>query len=320
MLLQKQSVLSAIDEASSLGITHIAFTGGEPLGHCDDICNFVHHAHDRRCVTSIATCARNTKLMDEPEQTVHALRKAGLDRIGISWDRYHAGCDSDWNEIEHIIHLCRASGMHVQINAVIPDRPDMADVRVERRLREFNVPYVKVPLSPFGRGRTMFSEHQLVSKSRSYCDVNCVCDMIGNLTYVSDGTLVPCCGTGMIDAIHVKGAGLANVLNLGNLYRESLSDSLARSEASIFLTIMATLGPMGFFLLDDQHVLRNDDRQWPERGCSVCQFCCFAAGSSDFQAFLGGLSACELELLPRLRRAREVLERWGLIAVPLQVP
>ena len=78
----KGKTLRAIDRLSELGVSHMTFTGGEPLLH-PDIISFVERATSNRINNSVLAAAPRLVLRDD---TPARLEQAGCDLLCLSFD------------------------------------------------------------------------------------------------------------------------------------------------------------------------------------------------------------------------------------------
>lgn len=297
-------VAERIDEAASLGISLIAFTGGECMMYLEEILPLVSRAHNNGQTIAITTNGYWGKTREKAISIVQRLKEAGLNRLDISYGEFYERAGAKAEQVRNIIDECRNVDIEVKVPMVRKESPDEISSKAEREciLNGFDV--VPSIMVPYGRAGINFPPSENYYRRYSL-DSFPRCTGIGHILYHSNGDLYPCCGQGIDEATK---DGDARHLILGNIYSETLKESLEKCADNLFLQIMAIMGPGGFEILNRE----CPGVELPEEIIYPCDICILSAKNSKFKEWLSLLESNREEIRERIYKCYEVLNRWGI--------
>lgn len=112
--LSPQRVIENLDVLPNLGISSFTLSGGEPFIYFDEIREICLHAKRLNLKFNLGTNGFWAKNYAYAERIVHLFKSLGLDRLLLSYDKYH----QNYIEINNIFNLVKAATV-VGVNAKI---------------------------------------------------------------------------------------------------------------------------------------------------------------------------------------------------------
>lgn len=307
--LNPKSVSQCIDEASDLGIKSISFTGGECFLYFDEIKELVNQAHVNGQQTRIVTNGTWANSKEETASKISRLKDAGLDELHVSYGVFHARAGAQLVHIKRIIAECQNVGMPVDIRRIQKWLSYDDDKTLTRELKNLKCKVTILPLMRFGSARKNFGEEVRFVKA-PVCEQP-RCNNIGVLTYMENGDIFPCCSPALYDFRKIDNC---DHLKLGNIYKNTLKESLGKAQPSMFLSILAVTGPNGFRILSEENA---NNIIWPDKLTNICEFCQWATQNTEFNQWFSSLD--EDDIFPRLKNFQEVMGKWGLVEKQVQL-
>lgn len=144
-------VLAAV---ARVGYRRVAFTGGEPMARRRHALAAVTMAHELGMASTVCTNAFWASDDSTARAVVDELLGAGVDRLHLSTDRWHAG-RIEPGRVEAAARAGVAAGMSVQV-AVPAGRADWAALELVGRFRSIpGVECLMHPAHPVGRGERL---------------------------------------------------------------------------------------------------------------------------------------------------------------------
>ncbi len=295
-------------EAAELGIQKIGFSGGECLLYFEDILRLVDECQRWNIKCSITTNGNWAQNDDIVATRLSALGKAGLHTLEISYDYFHRRAGGSLRCVERVIRECNRLGIVASLRMLRRAGADPEFWTVEKELRQLGLKYDRQinSLRPYGRAASTLPETRVYYEKQPI-DTISGCDSLGVLTYMPNGDLRPCCG-GIIG--DVPTSDNATFLRIGNIYKDTLRESLSTVHNGQFFAIMALVGPAGFTLLAREHGI---DLRVPNEVHSPCDVCMLAAHSPEFTELMKILDENLESVLKRVSAYQSIMDRWGLL-------
>jgi MoaA/NifB/PqqE/SkfB family radical SAM enzyme len=294
-----------IDEAARLEIAGICFSGGECTLYLDEILPLIKKARNNGQIVAITTNGHWGRTKKSAAVKVSLLKDAGLNTVDISYGEFYAKAGARIKQVKNIIDECTKAGIKVGVTAVRKTRTDIYSDKIGRELQSNKLPVQISSMLPYGFARTNFPRHKNFY-ARYPIDYFLRCNSICRMVYTSNGELYPCCGQGVFDATK---NGPSRYLSLGNIYNETLEKSLKRAENSLFLLILAIMGPRGFNILCKEY---PNDVGLPEELVFPCDLCIFASQNNKFGEWFAQLEKDSDKIRDRIYKCHEILHRWGI--------
>ena len=306
--LTAEEICDYVDQAaSSTAISMVIFAGGEPLLLGKDLFRVLRHVRNSGMRSRLITNAYWANTQETAGEVTSALCDSGLDELNISIDDFHLPYIDAENvkrafdaalllDFESVI-IVHCSGPTTKFNdkelddllgVKLPRMYDEGQNRIDYGVRER--PFVAVSNSAIqfiGRGAVELRSDDLFFRE----DLDVIarengCPWAVRSPAISpSGHLLSCCG------FEVAGN---EVLDIGDLHRESLEELLNRADDDLALNAIALNGP---FRLMDSLKLRQPDLPFRARYSSVCELCQHMVSDSTLrQAFLSSLPALAHEI------------------------
>jgi organic radical activating enzyme len=184
-------ILGTIDEIPDF-IKLVAFTGGEPFLHGNNLVKYVARAVSRGFVTRIVTSAYFGKTPAIARKKLAPLVDAGLKELSISWDDFHEEFVA-FSCVKNVVHAALAANLRVAINIVQTGASRWNKEQVHRQLEVSDPSRVTVMESPInitGRAAEKLTEQPL----RQVGYVGPCSFVLTGPTMSARGNLMPCCG------------------------------------------------------------------------------------------------------------------------------
>jgi pyruvate-formate lyase-activating enzyme len=258
-------LLQWVRDAAAGGVQSIRFTGGEPMLRQPTILKLLRECKRLGVASLMTSNGFWGRTEVRARRQLHALMKAGLGGLTLSYDRYHAEFQGP-DPMLHISNAAEGSGLPVRISLVRgTDEAELSDIvnRLEgsagTRLRVYD-------LQPVGRARELPLElHR--------GEVEGLCTACSFPAVTDDGRVVACNGPSYFE-------GPASPLVLGSLRETSFAELIDRHRRDPILDTIRTLGPAG---------LRNELRKTPgfeqfpfrARYTGICDLCHHLTRSTD---------------------------------------
>lgn len=260
------------------------------------------HAHAQGQKTSVTTNGTWATSDAEAAAKLGQLKDAGLDALRLSYGTFHAEAGARIERVKHIVLEAQTVGLELEVRRIRRFPNDDDDREITRELHDLKCKVTILPVVRFGSARNLGDEVRFI---RAPLCEQPRCSNIGYLTYMENGDLFPCCGPVLYELRKVDPPGF---LKLGNLYANTLKESLQAARHNLFLTLLLVTGPNGFRILAEES---QDGIMWPQELSNICDFCLWAAQNNKFTEWLSSVS--QDNIVPRLRSYQEIMERWGLV-------
>jgi molybdenum cofactor biosynthesis enzyme MoaA len=222
-------LLEVVRQAAAAGVRAIQFTGGEPMLRERLVLKLMREARRLGISSALSTngfWGRTPKLA---RTRLQALLAAGLARLTVSFDRYHAAFQGPEPAV-HIVRAGDALGFPVNINITrVRDEEDIdAIVAPFAELQAAQLRFYDV--QPVGAAARTTPDHQWRGETSGFCSA---CD---SATVTDDGRLIACNGPAYFTPPD-------HPLHIGSLSDKPLSALLAAHRDDPLLDTIRTLGP-----------------------------------------------------------------------------
>lgn len=251
-----ESVYNIINTIHSLkNIQRINITGGEPFLEYELIKKIVLFTNKINIKTSIITNASWCLSYKLTNEKIQFLKNNGLDFIVISYDAYHA----QFVEIDKIITLLdvlKENTINTKIYSIISDRYEEITEKLIKKIVNYrNVKIERRWLIPLG-----YAKEEPITYHSNFLKENDFSSCYQNIgTIYPDGSFFPCCS-----------AGAHPNLNLGNIFKEPISEILKKNEKLEYINILANEGPIGLLYRLPEHYYRRYKRKKYTSSCHLC--------------------------------------------------
>jgi organic radical activating enzyme len=223
-------VLGWIDDAASLGVSTVGFSGGEPFMRPAELRSFVERAHSRNLKTVVITSGffahseRNALRVLEPF--------ADVSMLGISADAFHQEFTRLEN-VRNVIRAARALGIaRIEVQVAYLNKNEVDHVRAELDADNNDVIVRGQVIWPVGRAASMSGS--MPAALRSIDDLDLQCPMVGPVVTPTGG--VKGCCSALLDL------GEDNPLALGDLATQSLSDIFEAASTDTYYNSLKMFG------------------------------------------------------------------------------
>lgn len=232
----------------------VSFTGGEPLLYASEIADLVRAASALGLRTNVVTGAGWIHAARSVPAVVRRLADAGLKRMTISWDEFHA----EQTPVENALELARAAkseSIEVRLNVAVAKEAEAT--RLAADLAPLGVEVTALPLLRLGSAVELPPHRfqRLVTPPAGACRV-----VLKPLVDV-DGTVYACSGP----SLHSR---RPSPLVLGDANAEPLADVLERARHDPLLEAISLVGPGGLYRL-----LEEDAPPARDAYFGVCELC-----------------------------------------------
>jgi hypothetical protein len=292
-----------------LGIGTIEFTGGEPLLFPDEIIRLVERAHKNGQKTFIVTNATWAESHKAAEKTVGFLKNAGLQQMDVSYDEFHSKSGAKIEQVAWVVRECQKRNIKIRIRRHRHPIQTKAGIKAAKEVFRLRCETKVGLLYRYGRAKRTLPRDK-VRYPVTPLEKSPMCSEIGKLLYMWHGDLVPCCGGAY--NIRTEDRNHANYLKMGNIYEDTLEESIRRVECNLFLAVLGTCGPGGFMILSQGY---ENNITWPEEVECACDFCVWAVCDDEFQRWFQAIEQDRDSILLRLQKFYGILDRWGLMRI-----
>jgi len=251
-------VLKYINSAKDLPfIKLIGFSGGEAMLQYDNLKEYLRCAKEIGKYTGVTTNGFWATDFDTAKERICELKEAGLSKLGISYDEFHAEQIPAQNII-NILKAAKAVGMFLTIQSSMLNDSNagnwlgnLGSYIVDQKIDFF-------PCQPVGAAKKNISDDRFIRRT-PVCGG--ICNKGKTFSILYDGAIYPCC----------KPFVFNTELKLGNIYDKDM-DIAASLEALRSNNILFVLRNYGFdFFLD---IARTElDIELPEYVISPCELC-----------------------------------------------
>lgn len=276
-------LLAWLESARSIpGPAAVCAVGGEPFLMPGALELLVRWARGRGWQASVVTNCFWATSLDEAERVLGRLRAAGLTRITVSTDGFHARF-VPLERVDHAVAAAGRVGLQANLNCVAAGGFGLRWLR--RRLHSFSVldQVEEFPCLPVGRGRALTALEREVPHGR--CGL-----IVSTLSIRPQGHVYACCGVG----------GFTAPLYLGHA-STPLMDLIERALADPLVLALAIHGPRFIAELAGVSAVGVD-------GCHLCyRLLSDPARAAEVRS---RLSSSDLRL--RLSVEHAVLSGWAL--------
>ena len=252
-----EELLATLHAAADAGIISIQITGGEPMIRESIVFDLLRAAKKRGMVATMSSNGFWGRKQATAWRTVAALKRAGMARVTISYDRYHAKFQGP----QPALNIARAAEwfnlpLNINITRVAND-PEIASIvapfekRHQLKMRFYDVQEV-------GRAREL-PVAELRGETSGYCTACCVPAL------TDDGRMTACNGPSyFLDE--------SSPLVIGSLRTRSMSDLLEQHTSDPVLETIRRAGPERLLReLDDAGITRELGIRRQHSGlCDLC--------------------------------------------------
>ena len=261
----EEDLLRMVQDAAAAGIRLVTLTGGEPMLREEVVLRLVRECRRLWVATRLVTDGFWGKSPSDAKRRLHALRKAGLEFLTVSHDRYHAAFQ-DHLPVLNIARAAEDSLFRIDIHLVRgADDADLArliepfDGLKHVRLRFYD-------LQPVGRAKLMPGD-------TFRAEIDGFCSSCAFPAITDDGRLLACNGP----AYFTKPD---SPLQIGSTRNVPLRTLLERHWSDPVLDTIRTFGPSG--LRDELRRLPGFE-QFPfrDRYAGMCELCHHITGNPE---------------------------------------
>ncbi len=280
-----EELLQSVRDAIRLGISTIQLTGGEPMLREDLVMRLLAEI---KALGAYATLSSNGfwgKNAAVAAQKVRALSEAGVGRLTISYDRYHA----EFQGSEPAVNIARA----VEEN----DLSMQMSINFTRQMGD-SLSDLVAPFEGFSKAQMRFYDVQAVGRARDFvpatlraeCEGFCTACCVAAVT--DDGRMTACNGPSYF-------SDASSPLVVGSLHEYSFGELMKKHRHDPILETIRTFGPSR---------LRRELEQMPESGVELRDS---YSGMCDLCLHLTSQPQAMAALSERLVQPRFVAERFA---------
>lgn len=264
-------LLQIVRDAAQAGATTMQLTGGEPMMREEIVMRLLQECRTLGMSATLTTNAFWGKSAAKAAQKVKALYEAGVGRMTISYDRFHA----EFQGPEPAVNIVRAAEeldlpMQISINFTRAADDDLVDLVAP--FEHFTKPEMRFyDVQPVGRARDFESE--LRGETSGFCSGCCV------PTITDDGRVTACNGPSYFSAPD-------SPLAVGFLDQESLGDLIEKHRNDPILDTIRTFGPSRL-KSELEQTPGFEDFPFRERYSGMCDLCLHLTSEPEAMKALG---------------------------------
>jgi pyruvate-formate lyase-activating enzyme len=253
----EDELLQVVRDAAAAGASVVQLTGGEPMLREDVVMRLLAECRTLGMSTVVTTNAFWGKSPAKAAEKAKALCDAGVRRLTISYDRFHA----EFQGPEPAVNIARAAEemdlpMLISINFTRTADDDL--VELVAPFEQFSKAQMRFyDVQPVGRARDFGKE--LREESSGFCTGCCV------PTVTDDGRMTACNGPSYFSAPE-------SPLVLGSLRDSSLADLVAQHRNDPILETIRTFGPSRL-KSELQNTPGFENFEFHERYNGMCDLC-----------------------------------------------
>ncbi|HYU35088.1 MAG TPA: hypothetical protein VEW48_23290 [Thermoanaerobaculia bacterium] len=286
-VLDRNLVLSCIDDAAALGMESVEFTGGEPLLCPEDVLAFTSQAHACGLAVRLDTNAFWAWTPDLARRRLAELRQRGLSSVTLSTDCLHQ-VFIPLARVVNALEACDELGIPVAVTVCYlendPSLPETVAV-LHRHTAHIHLQAV----APYGRAAGLVHERLArcpLSRAATPCRGAAP-------TIAPDGRVTLCCAPPMYLPVDIA---RISPLVLGWLDREPLSQIVRRAQEDPFVQLLVNQG-LGAVLARLEKLRPGLFQPRAEGYFGACDLCVQVLGSEEILSQL-------VQLLPSQARSR----------------
>lgn len=248
-------------------IRSIALTGGEVFLEKELMQEIIRTAKKCHKNTSILTNGNWCNDLETAIDEIEILKKAGLDMLGISYDRFHKQYVSD-EKIINILKACKKNNIPTSIQMCLEKDTSLDEILGNIKEYLGNTTLSFVNCMPVGGGETI-SEQKMIRKAY---DNDILCQKGSSFLISYDGKVFPCCSP-MAYQLDI---------DLGNISEDkSVRKTLERLQNNVYLYMLRNYG-FSFYL----EVAKKIKLELPDKIVSPCEICAIVLSPSNRFKFL----------------------------------
>jgi organic radical activating enzyme len=263
----------------------VCVTGGEPLLRREVTLKTIRLTRELGLRSSLVTNGYWARTRREADRVVAELEAAGLQKLAVSFDRYHDRLVSQ-DSLQTLVAAAAATSVQVQIQ-YCGEQTDDAYAQAARIAAGYGVALQTARVLPFGRGRRITLRRRV--EVDEVADEPCGVAVRPVLT--PEGELFTCCGP-------ARGAAAHSPLRLGIAAAGDVGSALRAGAVEPILNVIHTKGPRALF-----ERLGPAARQRVSAGLRDPSICSLCRAITDDEDAVGEL------------RAQLQHERWRLMAL-----
>lgn len=266
--LQEDLLLSAIDEAKSLGFFNVVFTGGEPTLRWGIVLEGISYAKSLGLHTRIVTNAYWAKSEIVAEKKLKKLMDAGLNEINFSTGDEH----SEYIPINRIINACKASyklGLDFHVNIEGTSRNAIKKEHFVNNILLSEIPksvldsrFEESPWMPLSPEETEeYNKDWYITEANLAACTGCS-SVLQTIVVQGDGKIGACCGLGLnkIDEL--------NVGQIGDI--TPIQSAIDIAENDLLILLLHYMGPEKILAWSSA---KDSSIEWEGMYAHRCQAC-----------------------------------------------
>lgn len=235
-------------------IETISFSGGEATLHMEVLKKLVSKAIEADKSVTLLTNASWANTMESAASMIKQLRGFGISQIGISYDEFHQEY-IDVENVRNYVSAMKRNNMTPIIQTVIGGNADLNWLQ-KLGVSLCDVVINFIPCYEVGNA----SNETVGALPKDYDSRECYCRKTETFSVLYDGSVLPCCSP----------FAQKTILCVGNVFEQSVNDSMKKLNSNIFLKNLRQNG-FGFFL--DIIDAKGLNINYPERVNSSCELC-----------------------------------------------
>lgn len=254
----QDELLGIVREAAAAGVKSIQFTGGEPMMRPTLVLRLMHEARRLGVASALSTNGFWGRSPAAALRILRLLLKAGLRRLTVSYDRFHA----EHQGPEPAVNIVRAAG-----SLSFPVNVNVTRLAGEEGLEQIVEPFSGLPaaqlrfydVQPVGAAVRTVAEDGWRGETSGFCNA---CDAPA---ITDDGRMTACNGPSYF-------APAGHPLHVGSLRERPLAELLAAHREDPVLDTIRTFGPER--LRTELRLLPGfEDFPFRERYRGMCELC-----------------------------------------------
>lgn len=249
-----ERIKKMITSCKGTTIVNVAFTGGEPFLEYNDLCDLVSHTAKEDLSPSVVTNGFWAESYDKALEMLARLKELGLERINVSFDKYHEEYVSIDN-INNIILACDNLDLPYVVSAAKIKGEKIGDLIDKFDERIISLKLMINPCQPVGNAKENFDESDFIKPIENS---NLKCPYGGIITVHFDGRIFPCCAHQVFDSR----------LSIGSYKDMDIPEVLRRVKNNGLLYVLRNYGLNPFKEFIDQTVYA--DENYISSPCEVC--------------------------------------------------
>ncbi len=255
--LDVEKIKTFIDSAvGAPDLQTISFTGGEPFLEYETLLDLVAYAVQKGFPASAITNCFWASSEAIALEKIGRLKQAGLSRMSVSYDEFHAAFIPAAN-VANVLTACKRLRIPVTIGVMKRNGSDVGAQINALGDAALNCGIMTYPVLPSGGAAKTFSPEEFIRQPLE--KFNLLCQYDGNIVVRYDGKIHPCCNQCVVET----------ELIVGNYETDTYPEVLKRTKNNGILFLLRTEGLYPFFAYakDVLHM------ELPEQIVSPCELC-----------------------------------------------